>query len=110
MPVGTAQNFIGDDRHWRVNVADGLKLGKEKRKTTPWRSSAEILRRPIIVVGRNGTTTDIDDSLGVQRGFRVRLCIEAEKELQFSGVAGGSSSVSYAATKCFCTTTATPRR
>ena len=29
--------LIGDDRHWRVNVADLLKLKKEKRPPTPYR-------------------------------------------------------------------------
>jgi hypothetical protein len=77
--------LIGDDRHWRVNVADVLKLEKEKRQTTSWRPTAEALRRPIIVVGRNGPTTNMDDALGVLKGFRVRLYMEAEKELQILG-------------------------
>jgi hypothetical protein len=77
--------ITGDDCLWRVNIEELLRQKQHKRPVIQWRPAAEVLRRPIIVVGRNGTTTDIDDALGVLKGFRVRLCIEAEKELQVLG-------------------------
>jgi hypothetical protein len=77
--------LIGDDRHWRVNVADLLKLKKEKRPATPWRPSAKTLRRPIIVVGRSDPVQDLDDALKSLKGFRIRICIDSEKELQVLG-------------------------
>jgi hypothetical protein len=42
--------IIGDDRWWRVNVTDLLKQEEERRPITPWRPTAETLRRPMIVV------------------------------------------------------------
>ena len=47
--------------------------------------AAKALNRPIIVVGRNEPVKDMDDALGVLKGFRFRLCIDAEKELQVLG-------------------------
>ena len=41
--------------------------------------------RPIIVVGRNDPVRDVDDALRTIRGFRLRICIEDEKELQILG-------------------------
>jgi hypothetical protein len=35
--------LIGDDRHWRVNVAHVLKLGREKCPPTLWRPMAKTL-------------------------------------------------------------------
>jgi hypothetical protein len=58
---------------------------KKTRASTSWRPTAETYRRPIIVVGRNAPVRDMDDALGVLKGFRVRLCIEDEKELQVLG-------------------------
>ena len=46
---------------------------------------AKTLRRPIIVVGRNDPVRDVDDALGTVKGFRLRICIEDEKELQILG-------------------------
>jgi hypothetical protein len=46
---------------------------------------ANTLRRPIIVVGRNDPVRDVDDALGAVKGFRLRICIEDEKELQVLG-------------------------
>ena len=43
------------------------------------------MRRPIIVVGRNDPVRDVDDALGAVKGFRLRICIEDEKELQVLG-------------------------
>jgi hypothetical protein len=77
--------IIGDDRWWRVNVEELLKRERVQRPVTPWRPTAEALNRPIIVVGRNAPVKDMDDALGVLKGFRVRLCIGAEKELQVLG-------------------------
>jgi len=47
--------------------------------------TAKTLRRPIIVVGRNDPVRDIDDTLGTLKGFKLRICIEGEKELQILG-------------------------
>jgi hypothetical protein len=46
-----------------------------------YQSPAKADRR----VGRNEPLKNIDDALGVLKGFRVRICIEAEKELQVLG-------------------------
>jgi hypothetical protein len=77
--------IIGDERLWRVNLEELLRKQERRTKTTPWTPTTEALRSPIIVVGRNDSGRDIDDALGVIKGFRVRLCIEAEKELQVLG-------------------------
>jgi hypothetical protein len=58
---------------------------KERRTVQTWRPTAKALGRPIIVVGRNDPVPNMDSALGVLKGFRVRLCIEAEKELQILG-------------------------
>ena len=75
--------IIGDDRLWRINAEDRQKA--RQFKTTPWTPTAEALRRPIIVVGRNDPVRDVDDALGTVKGFRLRICIESEKELQTFG-------------------------
>jgi hypothetical protein len=77
--------IIGDERLWRVNLEELLRKQERRPKTTPWTPTIEALRRPIIVVGRNNSVRGIDDALGVIKGFRVRICIEAEKELQIFG-------------------------
>jgi hypothetical protein len=77
--------IIGDDRWWRVNVTDLLKQEEERRPITPWTPTTEALRRPIIVVGRNGPVRDVDDALRTVKGFTLRICIESEKELQILG-------------------------
>jgi hypothetical protein len=74
--------IIGDERLWRVNLEELLRKQERRPKLTPWTPTIEALCRPIIVVGLNESVRDIDDALGVIKGFRVRLCIEAEKELQ----------------------------
>ena len=81
--------IIGDDRRWRVDVEELLWQKERRPKTTPWTPTAEALRRPIIVVGRNDPVQDVDDALGRVKGFQVRLCIEAEKELQVLGCGWG---------------------
>jgi hypothetical protein len=79
-------SIIGDDRWWRANVTNLLKQdGTRRPPMTPWKPTAEALRKPVIVVGRNGPVKDMDDALGVLKGFRVRLCVKAEKELQVLG-------------------------
>jgi hypothetical protein len=79
-------HIIGDDRWWRINVTDLFNQeGGRRPPTAHWRPTAETLRRPIIVVGRNAPIRNMDDALGVLKGFRVRICIEAEKELQVLG-------------------------
>jgi hypothetical protein len=83
---GEGNRIIGDDRWWRLNVTDLFKQEGERRPPTAhWRPTAETLRRPIIVVGRNAPIRNMDDALVVLKGFRVRICIEGEKELQILG-------------------------
>jgi hypothetical protein len=77
--------IVGDDRLWRVNTEELLWQKERRPKTTPWTPTAEALRRPIIVVGRNDPVRDVDDALGTVKGFRLRICIEGEKELQILG-------------------------
>jgi hypothetical protein len=77
--------IIGDDRLWRINAEELLRQKERRFKTTPWTPTAEALRRPIIVVGRNDPVRDVDDALGTVKGFRLRICIESEKELQTLG-------------------------
>jgi hypothetical protein len=77
--------IIGDDRRWRVDVEELLWQKERRPKTTPWTPTAEALRRPIIVVGRNDPVRDVDDALGTVKGFRLRIYIETEKELQVLG-------------------------
>jgi hypothetical protein len=80
-----SSKIIGDDRLWRVNVEELLRKQERRPKTAPWTPTAEALRRPIIVVGRNDSVRDVDDALQTVKGFKVRICIEAEKELQILG-------------------------
>jgi hypothetical protein len=76
--------IIGDDRLCRVNTEELLQ--RERRpKAISWLPTAEVLRRPIIVVGRNDPVRDIDDALQTMKGFKLRICIEGEKELQILG-------------------------
>jgi hypothetical protein len=77
--------IIGDDRLWRVNLEELLRQKERRPKTTPWTPTAEALRRPIIVIGRNDPVRDVDDALQTAKGFRLRICIEVEKELQIFG-------------------------
>ena len=77
--------IIGDDRLWRINAEELLRQKERRFKTTPWTPTAEALRRPIIVVGRNDPVRDIDDALQTVKGFKLRICIEGEKELQILG-------------------------
>jgi hypothetical protein len=77
--------IIGDDRLWRINSEELLRQKERLLKAVSWLPTAKTLRRPIIVVGRNDPVKDVDDALGRVRGFQVRLCIEAEKELQVLG-------------------------
>jgi hypothetical protein len=74
--------IIGDGLLWRINTEELLRRKKRCPKAISWLPTAEALRRPIIVVGRNDPVRDVDDALGRVKGFQVRLCIEAEKELQ----------------------------
>jgi hypothetical protein len=77
--------IIGNDRVWRVNTEELLRRRERRPKAIVWLPTAKTLRRPIIVVGRNDSVRDVDDALGRVKGFQVRLCIEAEKELQVLG-------------------------
>jgi len=77
--------IIGDDRVWRVNTEELLRRKERRPKGITWVPTAKTLHRPIIVVGRNDPVRDVDDALPTVKGFQVRLCIEAEKELQILG-------------------------
>jgi hypothetical protein len=79
------KKIIGVDRCRRVNLEELMKRERVQRPITPWRPTANALNGPIIVVGRNEPVKDMDDALGVLKGFRVRICIESEKELQTLG-------------------------
>jgi hypothetical protein len=76
---------ICDDRLWRVNIEELLRQEKRRPKAISWMPTAKTLNRPIIVVGRDDPVLDIDDALQTVKGVKVRLCIEAEKELQVLG-------------------------
>jgi hypothetical protein len=77
--------LIGDDRLWRVNTEELLRQKERPPKAVSWLPTAKTLRRPIIVVDRNDPVRDVDDALGTVKGFRLRICIENEKELQILG-------------------------
>ena len=83
-------NRIGDARWWRVNILEHLDLlekaaRRRERRISQWKPNAKTLNRPIIVVGRNDPVRDIDDALRTVKGFRLRICVEGEKELQILG-------------------------
>ena len=61
-----------------------LRQRERHPKAISWVPTAEALRRPIIVVGRNDPVRDIDDALQLVKGFKIQICIESEKELQNS--------------------------
>jgi hypothetical protein len=46
---------------------------------------AKTLRRPIVAVGVNDSVRSVDDALRTVKGFKVRIYIEGEKELQALG-------------------------
>jgi hypothetical protein len=77
--------IIGDDRLWRINAEELVRQKQRRSKAIVWLPTVKTLCRPIIVVGRNDPVQDVDDALGRVKGFQVRLCIEAEKELQVLG-------------------------
>ena len=77
--------IIGDGLLWRINTEELLRQKERPFKATPWTPTAEALRRPIIVVGRNDPVQDVDDALGLVKGFTLRIYIEDEKELQIFG-------------------------
>ena len=72
---------MAEQRRWQLSLS---KSGRERR-ITKWNPTAKALNRPIIVVGRNEPVKDMDDALGILKGFRVRLSIDAETELQVLG-------------------------
>jgi hypothetical protein len=77
--------IIGDDRLWRINTEELLRQKQRRSKAIIWLPTVKTLCRPIIVVGRNDPVRDVDDALQTVKGFKVRICIEAEKELQVLG-------------------------
>ena len=77
--------IIGDDRLWRINAEELVRQMQRRSKAIVWLPTVKTLCRPIIVVGRNDPVRDVDDALGMVKGFRLRVCIESEKELQVLG-------------------------
>jgi hypothetical protein len=77
--------IIGDDCLWRVNIEKLSRQEQHKRPVIQWRPTAEALRRPIIVVGRNDQVRGVDEALQTLKGFKLRIYIEGEKELQALG-------------------------
>jgi hypothetical protein len=77
--------IIGDDRLWRINAEELLRQKERRPKSISWLPTAETLRRPVIVVGRNDPVRDVDDALGAVKDFMLRICVEDEKELQTLG-------------------------
>ena len=64
---GTYSKIIGDDRHWRLNVPAAAKADHEVR-------------------AKRASMLDVwETELDRLRGFRVRVCIDAEKALQVLG-------------------------
>ena len=104
--------IIGDDRHWRVHIAD-CPRGRPWRApvASSWSPTAQELNRPLINAGEENTDAvqkiegsahiplhrlvpdpPARDPACVQQniwpwpwGFKIRLCIENEKELQVLG-------------------------
>ena len=77
--------IIGDDRLWRINTEELLRQKQRRSKAIIWLPTVKTLCRPIIVVGRNDPVRNVDDALGTVKGFKIRICIEDEKELQILG-------------------------
>ena len=77
--------IIGDDRLWRVNTEELLRQRERRPKAISWLPTAKTLRRPIIVVGRNDQVRGVDEALQTLKGFKLRIYIEGEKELQALG-------------------------
>jgi hypothetical protein len=77
--------IIGDDRLWRINAEELVRQKQRRSKAIVWLPTVKTLCRPIIVVGRNDPVRDVDDALGAEKGFRLRICVEDEKELQILG-------------------------
>jgi hypothetical protein len=76
----------GDEVYYGVNVKKLLDNEKKRESAAqPWKPTAKALRRPIIVVGRNEPIRNIKDALGIPRGFRARVFINAQEELQVLG-------------------------
>jgi hypothetical protein len=90
---------IGDDRFWGVNTEELLRRKERRPKGITWVPTAKTLHRPIIVVGRNDPVRDVDDALGTVKGFRLRICIEGEKELQILGCGWRSVTVQFRGNK-----------
>jgi len=50
---GDHSKIIDYDRLWRVNAEELLRQRERRPKAISWLPMAQVLRRPIIVVGRN---------------------------------------------------------
>jgi hypothetical protein len=63
--------IIDYDRLWRVNAEELLRQRERRPKAISWLPMAQVLRRPIIVVGRNDPVRDValgDGVLGPRLG------------------------------------------
>jgi hypothetical protein len=101
--------IIGDDRLWRVNTEELLRQKERRPKASSWLPTAETLRRPIIVVGRNDPVRDVDDALGTVKASNFASALRVRRSFRFSAAVGGSSPVRFAATKFSFTTMAASR-
>ena len=79
--------IIGDDRLWRVNTEELLRQRERHPKAISWVPTAEALRRPIIVVGRNDPVRDIDDALQLVKGFEIQIYMKAKRSFKLSAAA-----------------------
>ena len=77
--------ITGDDCLWRVNIEELRRQEQHKRPVIQWSPTAKALRRPIVAVGVNDSVRSVDDALRTVKGFKVRIYIEGEKELQALG-------------------------
>ncbi len=85
-PTGKLGSKItGDDCLWRVNIEELRRQKQHKRPVIQWSPTAKALRRPIVAVGVNDSVRSVDDALRTVKGFKVRIYIEGEKELQALG-------------------------
>jgi hypothetical protein len=89
--AGSGSAVIGTTQRTLVMIVSGGSTQKNffvrrsRPKALSWLPTAETLRRPIIVVGRNDPVRDVEHALGTVKGFKLRICIEGEKELQILG-------------------------
>jgi hypothetical protein len=95
--VWLAKKIIGDDRHWRVHVSEAIKLVREGNCgfAQPRKATADIIRIegsshiPLTRLKPNPPARDpacVEPDIWPRPwGYKVRLYIEAEEELQALG-------------------------